>query len=174
MNRQQFEHILRAAKAITGADEFVVIGSQAIWGASDSPPTDLVHSMEVDLFSLRSSEDAALVDGSIGEISPFHRAFGYYAHGVSESVAILPRGWRERLRRVTWLREDAAVALCLDPHDLAVSKLAAGRDKDVAFVGTMVRHGLASLGAIRERVDHAEMDPAIRHAVERRLLALGA
>jgi hypothetical protein len=34
MQRHELEHILRASAAITGADQFVVIGSQAILGDS--------------------------------------------------------------------------------------------------------------------------------------------
>ena len=33
---------------------------------------------------------------------------------------------------------DGAIGWCLEPHDLAVSKLAAGREKDMAFVEVMV------------------------------------
>jgi hypothetical protein len=84
MKRPQLEHILRAAAAITGADRFVVIGSQAILGQVPDPPAELVVSIEADLFSLRGAEDADLIDGTIGELSPFHRTFGYYAHGVGE------------------------------------------------------------------------------------------
>jgi hypothetical protein len=30
---------------------------------------------------------ADLIDGTIGELSPFHATYGYYAHGVGESTA---------------------------------------------------------------------------------------
>ena len=30
---------------------------------------------------------ADLIDGCIGELSPFHQAFGYYAHGVGKETA---------------------------------------------------------------------------------------
>lgn len=40
MKRQQLEHILRAAAGITGADQFVVIGSQAIPGEFSQTPID--------------------------------------------------------------------------------------------------------------------------------------
>jgi hypothetical protein len=33
----------------------------------------------------------------IGELSPFHETFGYYAHGVAEETALLPQGWKDRL-----------------------------------------------------------------------------
>lgn len=45
-----------------------------------------------------------------------------------------------------------AVGWCLEPHDLAVSKLAAGREKDVAFVGTMLHARLISPDLVRQRI----------------------
>jgi hypothetical protein len=45
MDRQQLEHILRAAAVITGAEEFVVIGSQAILGQFETPPAELLESI---------------------------------------------------------------------------------------------------------------------------------
>jgi len=97
MQRAQLEHIIRAATAITGAQEFVVVGSQAILGTFPEPPAELLVSIEADLFTLRNPADADLIDGSIGEGSPFHQTFGYYAHGVGLETAVLPAGWRERL-----------------------------------------------------------------------------
>ena len=42
-------------------------------------------------------ERSDLIDGSIGQGPLFQRSCGYYAHGVSETTAILPRDWRDRL-----------------------------------------------------------------------------
>ena len=93
MMRDQLEHVLRASAAITGSDEFVLVGSQAVLGQFPEAPLDLRQSMELDLFSLRDPLDADLIEGSIGEGSPFHQTFGYYAHGVGEETAILPARW---------------------------------------------------------------------------------
>ena len=70
------------AREITGQDEFVVIGSQAILGSRSEPPEELLQSMEADLYPLNDPEAADLIDGALGDGSPFHAAFGYYAHGV--------------------------------------------------------------------------------------------
>jgi len=59
----------------------------------------------------------------------FHQTFGYYAHGVGESTEILPEGWRDRLVKVERERTMGAIGWCLEVHDLAASKLAAGRKK---------------------------------------------
>jgi hypothetical protein len=42
------------------------------------------------------------------------------------------------------------VGLCLSPLDLAVSKLLAGREKDIAFVRIMLSHGLVDEAQLRE------------------------
>jgi len=125
--------------------------------------------MELDVFTLRSPADADLIDGSIGEGSPFHITFGYYAHGVAIETATLPLGWKERLVRVRTPATGGATGLCLEPHDLAASKLAAGRDKDVSFVGEMLRHRLIDTATVRERIARLEVDVDARMRCEARL-----
>lgn len=152
MQRPQLEHIIRAAAGITGADKFVIIGSQAVLGQFPNPPEELLVSIEADLFSLRDLGDADLIDGSIGEASPFHQTFGYYAHGVAEETAVLPSGWRERLFPIHNENTGGGTGLCLEVHDLAVSKLIAGREKDLDFVQALLKHRLAKAEIIRERL----------------------
>jgi hypothetical protein len=170
MQRPQLEHILRAAAAITGADRFVVIGSQAILGQFPHAPADLLVSMEADLFSLRSPQDAELIDGSIGEASPFHQTFGYYAHGVGEETAVLPVGWKQRLVPLASPATGGATGMCLEAHDLAVSKLVAGRSKDLQFLGGLFRHRLVNVETLHQRLSQTALDDAVRQACEVRLL----
>lgn len=157
MQRPQLEHIIRAAAGITGADRFVIVGSQAILGQFPNPPAELLVSLEADLFSLRRSDDSDLIDGSIGEGSPFHQTFGYYAHGVAEETAVLPAGWKDRLVAIQNENTGGGTGLCLEVHDLAVSKLVAGREKDLDFVGGLLRHRLAQPGIIQERLASASI-----------------
>ncbi len=53
-------------------------------------------------------------------------------------TAILPAGWRERVIAYAGEAARSAVGICLDPHDLAISKLAAGREKDYTFVWALL------------------------------------
>lgn len=167
MTRQQLEHIIRAAAGTADARDIVVIGSQAILGAYPDAPPELTRSVEADVFPRDAPERSIVIDGAIGELSLFHETFGYHAHGVDRTTAVLPTGWQARLVRVATPQTMGAVGWCLEPHDLAVSKLAAGRDKDLAFVQAMVRHGLIKLevlltrlretpGVLAERRDLAE------------------
>ena len=152
MRRHELEHLIRAAGSLTGADAIVVIGSQAILGALPAAPADLLRSMEADMFTFRDPSDADLIDGSIGEGSPFHETFGYYAQGVWLDTATLPAGWRARLIAVCNDNTRGVTGWCLDPHDLAASKLVAGREKDLEFLKTMVRHQLLDRDTMTRRI----------------------
>lgn len=152
MQRHELEHLIRAAGAITGADEIIVIGSQSILGAVPDAPPSLLRSCEADVFTLRDPKDADLIDGSIGEGSPFHETFGYYAQGVWLDTAVLPAGWMERLVEIRNDNTRQVTARCLDPHDLAVSKLVAGREKDLEFLIEMSRNRMLDEATVLERI----------------------
>jgi hypothetical protein len=134
MRRHELEHVLGAAADLTGEDELVVIGSQAILGPFPDAPDMLLRSMEVDMFPLVSPEKADAIDGALGDGSQFHRSNGYYAHGVAPETAKAPAGWRDRLIRVTLPARPASerqlTGLFLEPHDLVLAKCVAGRERD--------------------------------------------
>jgi hypothetical protein len=94
MTRSALEHLLRAAAAITNERHFVVIGSQAILGQFPQAPDALLVSIEPDLYPRDALQKSDLIDGAIGELSAFHETFGYYAHGVDDTTAVLPDGWQ--------------------------------------------------------------------------------
>lgn len=170
MKREQLEHVIRASGAVAECRDLVVVGSQAILGAFPEAPAALLASMEADVFPVDHPERADLIDGSIGELSPFHETFGYYAHGIQPDAITLPAGWRGRLVRVENQNTGGVAGWCLSPADLAVSKLAAGRAKDLEFVAAMVTSGLVSPLAI-DGV-RVELDPAAAALVAERLKPL--
>ena len=156
MKRQDLEHVLRASSEITGERDIVVLGSQAILGTADERglPADLTRSIEVDL-AFPSDADgsiADMVDGAIGELSRFHETFGYYPHGVGLETAVLPPGWRKRVAILDTPATGQARGLCLEPHDLAASKLAAWREKDRDYVRVLLESGLVSKRTLLSRV----------------------
>jgi hypothetical protein len=152
MTRKELEHLIRAAAAITDQYEIMVIGSQSILGAVPNAPAQLLQSMEADVYPVHRPDLADLIDGAIGELSPFEERFGYYAQGVGPETAVLPAGWQERLVKIQNQNTDLKIGYCLEPHDLAASKLAAGRDKDWAFVRVMLEHGIASPAVLEQRI----------------------
>jgi hypothetical protein len=113
MKRSALEHIIRAAGSIANDSEIVVIGSQPILGQFPNAPASLLVSAEADVFPMHNPQLSDLIDGSIGEGSPFHEMYGYYAQGVDDRTATLPRGWRERDSRLQEIRK---VKLTLEPE----------------------------------------------------------
>lgn len=172
MNRQDLEHLIRAAGAIAESAELVVIGSQAILGTWPEPPAELLISQEADLYPRDAPQKADLIDGSIGEMSPFHEQFGYYAHGVGPETAILPAGWQNRLVALSNPNTGGVTGFCLHPVDIAVSKLAAGRARDLSFVRGLLEHGLVSEKDIRAALPG--LDAAAAERVSSGLAALAS
>lgn len=172
MNRAALEHILRAASAIANEREFIVIGSQAILGQYPSAPESLLMSIEADVYPRYAPERSDVVDGAIGELSDFHQTFGYYAHGVDQTTAILPDGWMERLIRVENENTGGAVGWCLEAHDLAAAKLAAGRDQDRQFVKVLLTERLVTADQLEERIDTLPLPAERLQLVQARLAQL--
>lgn len=152
MKRKELEHLIRAAAAITDQYEIMVIGSQSILGAVPNAPEFLLQSMEADMYPLHRPDLADLIDGAMGELSPFEERFGYYAQGVGPETAILPAGWESRVIKIQNQNTDLKIGYCLEPHDLAASKLAAGREKDWPFVQTMLQHTMVSVATLLDRI----------------------
>ena len=142
MTRLQLEHIIRAATQIADDNELVIVGSQAILGAFPDAPESLCVSVEADVYPRTCPERADLIDGTIGEGSPFHETFGYYAQGVGVRTAVLAPGWEARLIAVSNPNTRGAIGWCLDPRDIVLSKLVAGREKDLRYAREALRHGL--------------------------------
>lgn len=172
MNRAALEHILRAAAAIANQREFIVVGSQAILGQYPDAPDSLLMSIEADVYPRYAPELSDLVDGAIGELSQFHQTFGYYAHGVDQTTASLPARWTDRLVRVENENTGGAIGWCLEAHDLAASKLAAGRDQDLRFVKVLLAEGLVSADELAERIDTLPVPRDQIHVVRQRLSRL--
>ncbi|MBV9286429.1 MAG: hypothetical protein JO288_01160 [Hyphomicrobiales bacterium] len=131
MNRTQLEHIIRAASQVSGDAQIVVIGSQAIHAQSVKLPPIAFQLLEADVYPRNYPERASEIDATIAELPQFHRTHGYYAHGIAPRAAIFPAGWEQRVIRVSGPNTGGATGLCIDVHDLALSKYAAGREQDI-------------------------------------------
>jgi hypothetical protein len=62
----------------------------------------------------------------------------------------------------------------LEVHDLAIAKLAAGREKDLDFVNELVTNSYVRKQVLEERLAQTSMAEALRPAVHARLRALPA
>ena len=169
MRRSDLEHLIRAAGRIADEHELVIIGSQAILGQFPDAPAALLRSMEADLYPMSRPEMADKVDGAIGEGSKFHQTHGYFAQGVGPDTATLPKGWRKRLIRIENQNTRGYVGLCLEVHDLAISKYIAGREKDREFTRELARHGMTDQNMLFERLAVTKLDPAVLKLVTNRI-----
>jgi hypothetical protein len=169
VTRAQLEHIIRAAGIIADDNDVVVVGSQAILGEFPNAPAELLVSNEADVYPRARTERSDLIDATIGEGSPFQREFGYYAHGVDETTAILPDGWSERLVLITGENTRFVRGWCLEVHDLAIAKYAAGRKKDLEFTTALARHGMMSREVLHQRLAVTPLDSELRERVSRRI-----
>lgn len=169
MRRADLEHVIRAAAAIARIDEIVIIGSQSILGRYPDAPPGLCMSMEADLWPRNDPGLADLIDASIGEGSAFHESYGYYARGVGPGTAKLPRGWQTRLVRVDNLNTQPGKGLCLEPHDLALSKYAAGREKDLDFTRVMIEAGMLDKGILLKRLPAMDLGESLKPLMKGRI-----
>ncbi len=176
MRREDFEHVIAAAAEVSGEREIVVIGSQAILGSFPEPPEAMLFSAEADVYPLNDPSKAEAIDGSLGDGSFFHSTYGYYAHGVGPETAVAPVGWDERLVRVEIParvgQRAGAVALCLEAHDLVLSKCAAGRDRDWEFARDAIVADLVSVDQLFRRIQDLPEPLADRAHIQKMLKGL--
>ena len=152
MIRSELEHAIRAACDVSRDNEVYVFGSQAILGQFPDAPETLRQSAEADIAPVNKVEMVNVIDANLGELSPFHEAFGFYVHGVSIEAAILPKGWQKRAIRVQNKNTNNSIGWCVEVHDLAASKLAAFREKDRDFVRVLISDELVNARRLLLRI----------------------
>jgi hypothetical protein len=164
MKKHQVDHVLRAAGRITGVKRFVIIGSQSLHGKHPDLADEIVASAEVDLIAKGEVARTEWLN-AIGQDSPFHEQFGYYADPVDEGTAILPSGWKGRLVNLPPGETDGVQGLCLDPHDLLIAKYVARREKDVVFNREVVRRGLVTSERLLVLLERTPVGEAARERI---------
>jgi hypothetical protein len=164
MKKQQVDHILRAAGRITGEKRFVIIGSQSLHGKYPDMADEIVMSAEVDLIAMKNPRLTDLLN-EIAVDSLFHQNYGYYADPVDATTAILPKGWRGRLMNLPEGDTEGLRGSCLDPHDLAIAKYVARREKDVAFTRELAGRGLVSRDRLLAMVGQTAVASDIRQRI---------
>ena len=161
MKKRDVDHVLRAAGRITGEKQFVIVGSQSLHGKYPDLADIIAVSAEVDLIAKNQPSRTELLN-VIGADSPFHEEFGFYADPVDESTSVLPEGWRGRLVNLPPGDTEGVRGLCLDPHDLAIAKYAARREKDRVFTRELVDRGLVDKPRLLALVKKTPVTPEIK------------
>jgi Nucleotidyltransferase of unknown function (DUF6036) len=176
VNLEQFHHGIRAARDVLrhqgASGALVIMGSQSILASYSAMVLDsaLTMSAEVDILPVAADREeinrlSDHLDGALGQESHFHESFGFHVDGISIETSVLPDGWVDRLVPETD-PSSGATGWCLDPHDLTVAKLIAGRPKDIEFVDILVVQRLIDPVVVREGL-LALNDPRSRRAIER-------
>ena len=158
MKKHQLDHILRAAGDITGQKQFVIVGSQALHGKYPDVADAIMMSAEVDLFAPKKPAATELLN-EIGVDSPFHATYGFYADPIDEATATLSKGWKSRLVNLPAGDTGGVRGLCLEPHDLAIAKYVARRDKERVFTSELVRRRLVDREKLLALVEQTSLTP---------------
>ena len=167
MQLRSLRHIVEAVNALVHPAQIIVMGSSSLLaydaslGESGQP---LELSLDADLLVEPLDEgQAAVLHEAIGEGSLFHREYGVYADLLRPNIAeTLSPGWRDRCTAF----EGVDHVACLNPYDLAVAKLAVGREKDIDLLRVLLTRGLIDIETLQQRYQATPMD-------EKRMFRIG-
>lgn len=173
MHIRSLKHLLEVVRALVHPERVTVLGSSSLLARDPSlgdhgQPLEL--SLDADLLvEPPDSGQAAVLHEAVGEGSLFHREYGVYADLLRPEIEeTLPPGWRERCATL----EGTPDVRCLDPYDLALAKLALGREKDLELLRGLLRRGVIEINLLRERYQNTPMNEARMFRAGRALAAL--
>ena len=155
------KHLAGIVSAITRGGEIVVFGSSSLLGtypAADSEHEWIHRSDDAD-FILDPFDEIVgrIAHDAVGRDSELESAKGYHAD-IIRPIACenFPPGWRERLVPL----DGCPGVMCLEPHDMAVAKLFAGRPKDIGLLADLIRAGRLDPAEVERRLISMEMTEA--------------
>lgn len=178
MELESLIHLIGRVQAIVPGRRIILFGSSSLFASLPAdPPSRLGLEVTIDADFLIDPDDAELRDHllqSLGRNREFHDATGFYGDFVDLRLSEnFPAGWRERLVPMPGFERVFAI----DPVDMAVTKIAAtagsrlsirmGRGgvdrgmKDIGVVSALLRAGRIDAGAIEQRLDAMNYQPAM-------------
>lgn len=150
-------HLVQSVRAVAQCDQIHVLGSSSLLVSFPELAEPLLAgTYDADLLVEPCDEElAAVVHEAVGEGSLFAKRTGYHADLLRpEIVESLPEGWRERLVPL----ESVPNVDALEPLDLLVVKLRAGRGKDLALIQAVIREAPFSEDELRARLDATSLE----------------
>ena len=151
MRRKDLQRLFARARELTGATDFVVLGSLAALGYTGDVPPRMAMSVDVDAYIKDDPARVFDLAKPLGQGSAFEAEHGYYLDPISPAVATLPAGWEQRLVRIEL--EPEVVAWFLEPNDAAVSKYARMEPRDREWIRAGLSAGILTLEIIEKRVE---------------------
>lgn len=159
MRLEALKALVREARTIEPNARLVVFGSTSAFATyptlgDDVPLYGNTNDSDFILDPWDESTGAALA-GAIGRNSEFFEMNKFYAD-IIRPVAYhnFPDGFEGRLVPL----EDFANVFALEPNDMAVAKIIAGRPKDIDLVTELLAKAKLDEAIIRTRLWHMEMD----------------
>jgi len=121
---------------------------------------EILSSFEVDLIAKKKPDRTEWLN-MIGQDSRFHETHGYYATQSMKRQRRCPKAGKAGL--VNLHRDTAGVTgLCLDPHDLAIAKYVARREKDILFNRELATRGIVKREQLLLLLDATPLDEVVR------------
>lgn len=170
MDLPSLKSLVAAIRQIASNERLVVFGSGSLLGSFPSFDETLPllrQSRDADFLMFPWDEELAWkIHRSVGADHDFDREHGYHADIVRPfATENFPPGWEARLLPLDGLPE----VFCLEPHDMAVAKLIAGRPKDLTLLTELLKNSHLSAATLRERLDATPLVEAMIVKTHRRL-----
>jgi len=170
--RSQLQHVILEIGRRFDITDFHIIGSAAILAVLPNPPVGaLTATRDVDVIPPNDDERLAdRISFMLGEASDFDAEYGYYAQGVTTRTPLYaPADW---MARAIPVRVERYTGWCMDPDDLVLSKLGAGRDKDLDFSRSAAKLGLVRRRELIQRLDKVACSDEHRRLIATRVDAI--
>lgn len=159
MRKSDLFELIAAIKSIAPQEIPIIVGSQVVHLVMDFPPEIVRQSIECDFLLVGGkSETRAEINKKLGVFSKFQIEHGFYADALGLATVVLPTGWQNRLQ--DFKDENGNVIACVaEIHDIAVSKLIAGREKDFLFLKELFVREIIEMDTFLERVQLIQSMP---------------
>jgi hypothetical protein len=144
--------LIRQIKTLLSDETPIIVGSQAVHLVTNFPPEIVQYSIECDFLIIGGKgETRAEINKKFGVFSNFQLEKGFYADALGLATVILPTNWQERLQS---LKDETGetIGLVAEIHDIAVSKLIAGREKDFQLLKELFTREFIKIDIFIERV----------------------
>ena len=130
----------------------LIVGSQAIFAVTDFPPEIVRKSVECDYLLQKDLANLRpLLTEKLGIFSDYQQRTGFFADILGLATVVLPTDWEKRLIELKNNKSET-IAFCVEIHDVAVSKLMAGREKDFEFLQVSFQSDYLNVETFVERV----------------------
>lgn len=172
MYRSQLQHVIFEVGRRFDLFDFYIVGSAAILAVLPNPPEGaLTATRDVDVIPPHDDESLGdRISFVLGEASEFDLEHGYYAQAVTSSTPTYAPAARKT--RVVPIRVEKYTGWCMEVHDLVLSKLGAGREKDFDFARSAAALDLLQHDELLRRLQDVACSDERRQQIEVRISAL--